>query len=281
MIERIRVAGSAVAITRVGFGCARIYGGSELRRSARLIEAALAAGIRHFDTAPLYGGGQSEEVLGRVLGGMADVTLATKVGIAQANIEAARSPARLAYRRFIKPLLTHTPGMKSKLLRLLAGKRDDGHGPAVPRRKLKCSHIRHELEGSLKRLKRDRVDLYLIHEPDQFELDDEALECFIALKREGIVGAFGLAFGRPAGLAPDFGTVIQSQYSHYDSSQEDNRTRIFHGVLRHGWSKSVSKPTNASDIGGYFGSVLKTNPKAAFIFSASSARQILQVTAAL
>ena len=83
----------------------------------------------------------------------------------------------------------------------------------------------------LKRLKRDRVDLYLVHEPDQFDLDDEALETFIALKREGVIGAFGLAYGRSVSETSDFGTVIQSKYCDERTSQDDNKTRIFHGVL--------------------------------------------------
>jgi len=44
-IARIAIAGSDVAIARVGLGCSRIFGGRELRSSARLVEAALQAGI--------------------------------------------------------------------------------------------------------------------------------------------------------------------------------------------------------------------------------------------
>src|SRR5262245_32753615 len=142
MIERIEVAGPSFTITRVGFGCARIYGGSELRRSAHLIEAALSAGIRHFDTAPSYGEGRSEEVLGQVLEGVACITLATKIGISRSKTQTTGG-ARLAYRHFIKPLLTHAPRFKSKLLRLRARK-DYSHLPAVSRRKLDASNIRRE-----------------------------------------------------------------------------------------------------------------------------------------
>jgi aryl-alcohol dehydrogenase-like predicted oxidoreductase len=280
VIERTSLAGSTIAMTRIGFGCARIYGGSELRGSARLIEAALSAGIRHFDTAPSYGNGQSEEVLGQVLGGAADVTIATKVGIERPDAESTRSAARLAYRQFVKPLLTHMPGVKSKLLQFLASRRDGSPAPPPQRRKLEAAHIRRELKGSLKRLKRNRVDLYLVHEPDQFELDDEALETFLALVREGAIGAFGLAFGRTVDATPDFGTVIQSQYRQDRPTPADDRTRIFHGVLRHGWRDSGSTSNDFGDVGGYFRGILDTNPKAAIIFSATTAHQILQVTTA-
>jgi aryl-alcohol dehydrogenase-like predicted oxidoreductase len=58
-IARIAIAGSDVAIARVGLGCSRIFGRRELRSSARLVEAALQAGVTHFDTAPSYGNGTS------------------------------------------------------------------------------------------------------------------------------------------------------------------------------------------------------------------------------
>lgn len=284
MIERVKVAGSTVIISKIGFGCARIYAGSEISRYARLIEAALSAGIRHFDTAPMYGLGQSEDVLGRVLSGVTDITLATKVGIERPKAH----PAMVAYRRFVNPLLTHMPGIKSQLRKLHAGMhagtKDNGPAvprTAVPRRKLHGSHIRLELAESLKRLKRDRVDLYLVHEPDQFDLDDEALETFIALKREGVIGAFGLAYGRSVSETSDFGTVIQSQYCDERPSQEDNKTRIFHGVLRHGWNDPHSKTGHASKVNSYISNVFKANPNVCIIFSATSVHHIGEVTAAL
>ena len=145
MIERVKVAESEVTISKIGFGCASIYAGSEMRRSAHLIEAALSAGIRHFDTAPLYGGGQSEDVLGQVLSGVADITLATKVGIKRPNCQTTQRPAVVAYRRFVRPLLSHMPGVKSLLVELRARMQDNAPAPAVQRRRLHSSFIRLEL----------------------------------------------------------------------------------------------------------------------------------------
>jgi aryl-alcohol dehydrogenase-like predicted oxidoreductase len=230
----------------------------------------------------MYGGGQSEDVLGRVLSGVANITLATKVGIERPNPQTARHPAMVAYRRFVRPWLSHMPSVKSQLIKLHASMRDNGPAPLVPRRKLNSSYIRLELAESLKRLKRDHVDLYLVHEPDQFDLDDEAFETFIALKREGIIGAFGLAYGRSVRETPDFGTVIQSRYCNEQPSQADNKTRIFHGVLRDGWRNDPhSKTGHASKVTSYIANFFKANPNVGIIFSASSAHQIRQVTAAL
>ena len=79
--------GDAIAATEgppvLAFGCGSL--GTELgwRDSVRLVEAALQAGFRHFDTAPPYGAGQSERILGEVLAACRDqVTLVSKAGIA-------------------------------------------------------------------------------------------------------------------------------------------------------------------------------------------------------
>ena len=157
----------------------------------------------------------------------------------------------------------------------------DGGTPPPPRRKLGGDHIRRELEESLKRLKRDRADLYLVHEPDQFELDDEALETFIALRDEGLIGAFGLAHSHCIGSEPDFGGLIQGLYCGEVGASEGHRTRIYHGVLRHGWSDKRTKAKHHGDVGAYFRSVLDDNPKAGFLVLVSTTRQIRQLTAIL
>ncbi len=69
------------------------------RESLRLLDAAYDSGIRHFDTAPLYGYGESESVLGDLLKSCRSrVTIATKFGIAppkrSAGLSAAKSAAR-------------------------------------------------------------------------------------------------------------------------------------------------------------------------------------------
>ena len=280
MIERVAVAGSEVTISRIGLGCQRIYAGTETRKSARLIEGALSAGIRHFDTAPMYGDGQSEDVLGQVLRGVGDVTLTTKVGISRPNPEMARRTTMVGYRRFVHPLLTRFPGVKSQLKRVQASIwKDEWKPEAAPRRILTGSHIRQELQESLKRLKRDRIDLYLVHEPDQFDLDDQALETFLALRREGVVGAFGLAYGREVSEAPDFGTVLQSQCASQRGGQHGKKTQIFHGVLRHGWREFQSRAGGSPQVNRYVASLFDGNPNLAIIFSATTVSQIRQVTA--
>src|SRR5579884_3484153 len=67
---------------RVGFGTGGLLRIGSARRRQDTLAAALASGITHFDTAPLYGFGESERALGRFLQRRrSQVTLTTKFGL--------------------------------------------------------------------------------------------------------------------------------------------------------------------------------------------------------
>ena len=79
-----------VALPRMGLGCMNLshaYGVSPSESDGlALLHAALDAGITHFDTATLYGGGRNEELVGRALRGRRDeVILASKGGMANVD----------------------------------------------------------------------------------------------------------------------------------------------------------------------------------------------------
>src|SRR5687768_9400071 len=63
----------------VGLGCNNFGMRIDAEATAAVVGAALDAGITHFDTAEMYGGGKSEEFLGAALGARRDeVVIATK-----------------------------------------------------------------------------------------------------------------------------------------------------------------------------------------------------------
>lgn len=77
---------SGIRISEVGLGTWGMggdrYGRADDAESQRAILRALELGINHIDTAPIYGNGRSEEVVGRAIAGRRDkVVLATKVGM--------------------------------------------------------------------------------------------------------------------------------------------------------------------------------------------------------
>lgn len=268
-IPRLVVSGTDVQITRLGFGCGRIFGAEELKSSARLIEAALGAGIRHFDTAPAYGNGQSEAVLGAVLSGVEDVTITTKVGVCRPSL--APSLRRLLYRRWAKPVLGRFPFLKAHLVNVLSDV--TGAKSTQPRHRLGADEVMRELEFSLKQLRRNRVDLYLVHEPDNLKLTDELRDLFASLQKDGTIGGFGLAWGRPADTEVDFGTVLQGKYhANLSKNGPPGATRIVHGVLR-----NVLKGGDRAGMESCVRETLDTYKDIAVIFSASTPSQVRDI----
>jgi aryl-alcohol dehydrogenase-like predicted oxidoreductase len=73
-------------VSEIGLGGSWFYGRPEMgllpvSHGVGVVERALELGVNYFDTAPLYGKGRSEEVLGHALNGVTqDYYLATKVG---------------------------------------------------------------------------------------------------------------------------------------------------------------------------------------------------------
>lgn len=85
-MEKVKI--GDIETTRVGLGTWAIggwmWGGTDEKQSIETIHAALDQGIRLIDTAPAYGFGKSEELIGKAIesyGHREDITIATKVGI--------------------------------------------------------------------------------------------------------------------------------------------------------------------------------------------------------
>jgi len=86
----------SLRVSIVGLGCNNFGRRIDAAASRAVVHAALDAGITFFDTADIYGGGQSEEFLGQALGARrAEVVLATKFGIAMGGVPGGAKPEYL------------------------------------------------------------------------------------------------------------------------------------------------------------------------------------------
>ena len=80
-MEFRRIGESGLEVSVVGVGCNQFGRRVDLAQSARIVHAAIEAGVTLFDTADVYGAGESERCLGAALRGHRDqVIVATKVG---------------------------------------------------------------------------------------------------------------------------------------------------------------------------------------------------------
>lgn len=148
-------------ITAIGLGTAPLasaFWGNDPATAVETVRAAVAAGIRFFDTAPLYGSGEAEERLG--------------AGLASAEDLRAEGPLVVATKVGRTVVSTETGGRD-----VVA----DHRGEAT----------RAQLEASLERLGRDHVDIVHVHDPEG-DLDraiEEQLAELVDLRRQGLIRA--------------------------------------------------------------------------------------------
>ncbi len=198
---------SGISASVVAFGAWAIggwnWGGTEDDKGIRAIHAALDGGINFIDTAPMYGMGHSEEVVGRALRGRRDkVVLATKCGMVWDGTE--RGDFRFA---------TDEHGV-----------REDG--PIKVYKYLGADSIRREVEISLKRLGTDYIDLYQTHWQDSTTPVSESMGVLMELKREGKIRAIGCSNATPGHMdayaANGQLDVDQELYSMLDREHEQD-----------------------------------------------------------
>jgi aryl-alcohol dehydrogenase-like predicted oxidoreductase len=101
MLEYIKIDGTSLVSSRIALGTWAIggwmWGGTDKKESIRTIHAAFDQGVNLIDTAPVYGFGRSEEIVGEALrqrGRRESIILATKVGLDWTNGKIERNSTR-------------------------------------------------------------------------------------------------------------------------------------------------------------------------------------------
>ena len=178
---------TGVEVSRIALGCGNFGGigsapaffgqGESEEEAFALMDAAWEAGITLFDTADAYGGGRSERAIGRWL--------------------AERGPD-----------VRERVVLSTKVFHSVEGVPAD-HGLAPGR-------IRRQIEGSLRRLGVERVDLYLTHEPDPETPVGETLAALDGLVRAGKVGAIGASNVTAAELDEALRASEERGLAHFD-----------------------------------------------------------------
>ena len=211
-------------VSCLGLGCGGLDGRHGLRRSARMIEAALELGINYFDVAPSYG--TAEEALGKVIGESSDVVIATKMG----QPHAPYSSAKMFVRETIKPVLDRLTFLK----RRLAKKAMTSAPPANrPRYDFSQAAIQRSVEKSLQNLRRSKIDVLLAHEPHVDDLNDDLRQRFESLKTDQLISAYGVGIGAVDDRWTPFGSVWQSAWPGEPVAQyQQDVSYVFHRVIR-------------------------------------------------
>jgi aryl-alcohol dehydrogenase-like predicted oxidoreductase len=160
-MERADVPGTSLTASRIALGTWAIggwmWGGTDEAEAIRTLHEAVDCGITLIDTAPVYGFGRSEEIVGEALaegGRRKSVLIATKAGLDWKDGQPFRN----------------------------AGK----------------TRIQKEIDGSLRRLRTDVIDIYQVHWPDPNVPIEETAAAMADLQRAGKIRAIGVSNFSPA-----------------------------------------------------------------------------------
>jgi len=168
--EKIQIGKTQICVTRLGLGGGPLAGyHTDVAEDEAIatVHRALSLGLNLFDTAPMYGCGKSELLIGRALSGRQRETfvLATKVG------------------RVLEPI------DPSEAAKLYFGYQNPLHFRPVF--DFSYSGVMRSVTESLKRLNLNRIDIAHIHDPDDHYEDAirSAYPALAGLRKEGAIGA--------------------------------------------------------------------------------------------
>ena len=189
--ERVPLGRTGLELTRLGFGGASIGGifrWVEDEDAIATVRHAWSLGVRYFDTAPLYGYGASERRFGRALADRPrdGFVLSTKVG------------------RLVRDAAAILPG--TDIDRQMLDGREDAYYVVRDRVRMVFDYsadgVRRSIEESLERLGLERIDIALIHDPDDHwrEAIEGAWPALERLRAEGVIRAVGAGMNQSAML---------------------------------------------------------------------------------
>jgi hypothetical protein len=195
---------------------------------------AFDSGIRHFDTAPLYGLGSAEDVMGEFLvRHRGQVSITTKFGLPPPGSRALLEGAR----GLLRPIVSRFPRAKSKLVRAVGAVSAAGAAPGSVRYSVRAMQA--SLEQSLRKLHCERIDVFLVHEGDAADISDDLRLALGAQAEKGSIGTWGLGSARPKIDRAIAATPLSFPVLQFEWSVGSDRLPVYpgsftitHGALR-------------------------------------------------
>lgn len=170
--------------SQLGFGTASLTSIKSYRESLSLLNCAYDKGISLFDTAPLYGKGYAELILGKFIRNKrSTVEITTKFGLGASDS------------KFIHPFLALPLNYIAKKVKdkKKSDKKTTASVPNLYRRTIDKTSIENSLNQSLKNLQTDYIDNFMVHEGLPSFITEEGLDFLFNLKKKGVILNLGVA----------------------------------------------------------------------------------------
>jgi aryl-alcohol dehydrogenase-like predicted oxidoreductase len=177
-MKKNRVGNSTISVSEISLGALHFGVYLDQKESLDLLSFAVDRGINFIDTGPLYGGGVSEEIVGKFIQSQRNsMVISTKVGL-------------------------------SKEVRA-----DGTFGVGV--KKLTCQNITNSLNESLSKLQTDYIDILQLHAYDPDTKLVESIEVLEELVRVGKIRTYGVSNYNPEQFIELIKTVDENEYKNF------------------------------------------------------------------
>jgi aryl-alcohol dehydrogenase-like predicted oxidoreductase len=185
----------ALDVSAIGLGCMGMtfaYGGQDEQKALDTVQYALDYGVNFLDTADMYGPWTNEKLLAKAIKGRRDKII----------------------------------------LATKFGNEVDDHGQLTGKVNSKPDYIRKSVEGSLRRLGTDYIDLYYQHRVDPDTPIEEVIQTLADLVKEGKIRHIGMSEAAPATIRRAAKvhpiTALQTEYSLWSRDPEDEILETVH-----------------------------------------------------
>lgn len=203
----------------LGFGCVALSAMPSTASALAMLNECYDLGIRHFDTAPLYGRGYSELILKQFIGkNRKDITITTKFGLHEPGLPRIPAVAALPLNFIKKKIKKQPPVIKGDLA--------DNAIPEVYKRTIDINQLKSGLENSFARLGTDYIDYYLFHEGLPQFLTKEAFEYLLGMKAKGIIRKIGIASNAAHICELDPESLVKWDVLQYDVTHAKNTQKL-------------------------------------------------------
>lgn len=167
--------------SRLGLGTHALHRLLSARARGLLLATAYELGVRYFDSSPAYGGGLAEREVGRLaVGHRSELVVTTKFGIAPGRLASALPGA--AWVQALAGAGLRAAGLRAK-------------PAALPHRDYGAHAMIQSVEGSLRRLRTETIDILYLHAPtlETVGNPEPLLSALDALRRTGKIRHVGLS----------------------------------------------------------------------------------------